>query len=88
MIVLWQIQKITVTVQFSLCFILILRAISKYTPPGAYIWRGDLKEGFLRYEFGGLIFGGAYFWKFTVFYFEKITRYYKAMNVKTSGFLN
>ena len=27
---------------------------------GAYIWRGDLTEGFLRYEFGGLIFGGAY----------------------------
>ena len=25
-----------------------------------YIWRGYLKEGFLRYEFGGLIFGGAY----------------------------
>ena len=28
----------------------------------AYIWRGDLTEGFLRYEFGGLIFGGAYTW--------------------------
>ena len=27
---------------------------------GAYIWRDDLTEGFLRYEFGGLIFGGAY----------------------------
>ena len=32
-------------------------------PGGAYIWRGDLTEGFLRYEFGGLIFGGAYTWK-------------------------
>ena len=33
-------------------------------PPtrGAYIWRGDLIEGFLHYEFGRLIFGGAYFW--------------------------
>ena len=30
---------------------------------GAYICRGDLKEGFLRYEFGGLIFGGAYTWR-------------------------
>ena len=29
-------------------------------PGGAYIWRGDLTDGFLRYEFGGLIFGGAY----------------------------
>ena len=40
---------------------LYLRAISKYKPPGgAYIWRDDLTEGFLRYESGGLIFGGAY----------------------------
>ena len=46
---------------------------SKCKSPGAYIWRGDLTEGFLRYEFGGLIFGGAYTWRdlcfrnFTVF---------------------
>ena len=26
---------------------------------GAYIRRGDLTEGFLRYDFGGLIFEGA-----------------------------
>ena len=38
------------------------------SPWGAYIWRGDLMEGFLCYEFGGLIFGGAYFWNFMVFY--------------------
>ena len=25
---------------------------------GAYIWRGDIAEGFLRYEFGG-----AYIWR-------------------------
>ena len=37
------------------------------SPRGAYIWRGDLTEGFLRYWFGGLIFGGAYFRNFTVF---------------------
>ena len=36
-------------------------------PGGAYIWRGNLTEGFLRYEFGGLIFEGAYFRNFTVF---------------------
>ena len=29
-------------------------------PWAAYIQRGDLTEGFLRYDFGGLIFGGAY----------------------------
>ena len=50
-----------------LCFTQYLRAISKYKPPkGAYIWRGDLTEGFLGYEFGGLIYGGAYFRNFTV----------------------
>ena len=27
-------------------------------------------EGFLRYEFGGLIFGGAYFRNFTVCYID------------------
>ena len=32
----------------------------------AYIWKGDLTEGFLRYEFGGLIHGGAYFRNLTV----------------------
>ena len=40
---------------------------------GAYIWRGNLTGVFLRYEFGGLIFGGAYtlgayFWNFTAFH--------------------
>ena len=39
-------------------------------PGGAYIRRGDLTEGFLLYEFGGLIFGGAYTWRglFSEFY--------------------
>ena len=35
------------------------------SPWGAYIWRGDLTDGFLRYEFGGLIHGGAYLRNFT-----------------------
>ena len=40
------------------------------SPRGAYIWRGDLTEGVLRYRFGGLIFGGAYTWRglFSEFY--------------------
>ena len=37
------------------------------SPWGAYIWRGYLTEGFLRYNFGGLILGRAYFRNFTVF---------------------
>ena len=43
------------------------------SPWGAYIWRGDLTEGFLHYQFGGLILileglihGGAYFRNFLV----------------------
>ena len=59
-------KKIYVTVTILLCFTLNLRAISKYKPPGAYIRRGDLTEGFLLYEFQGLIFGGAYFRNFTI----------------------
>ena len=30
-------------------------------PQGAYIWRGDSTEGFLRYEFGGLYLEGFIF---------------------------
>ena len=46
-----------------------LRAIFQLQTPGggAYIWRGDLTDGFLCHRFGGLIFGGAYFRSFTVF---------------------
>ena len=58
-IVLWQIKNLYVTLHFLLWFILNLRVIFKYKLVGAYIWRGDLMEGFLFYEFGGLKFGGA-----------------------------
>ena len=47
------------TIQFFLCFILNLRAIYEYKSPGACIWRGDLSDGFLGYEFGG----GGYIWR-------------------------
>ena len=55
---------------FLLSFTLYLRAISKYKSPAGYIWRGDLTKGFLRYDFGGLIFEGAYTWRrlFSEFY--------------------
>ena len=56
--------KLEGNLSFLLSFTLYLRAISKYKSPGweggwAYSWKGYLTEGFLRYEFGGLIFGGA-----------------------------
>ena len=37
------------------------------SPRGAYIWRGDLTEGFFSLFVWGLIVGGAYFRNFTVF---------------------
>ena len=55
-----------------LCFTLYLRAIFQVQGPGggAYIWRGDLTEVFLRYRVGGLLFGGADTWRglFSEFY--------------------
>ena len=46
------------------------RNFPRTSPRGAYIWKGDLAEGFLCYWFGGLIFGGAYTWRalFSEFY--------------------
>ena len=66
-----------VNLPLLLCFTLYLRAIFRVQAPGGlhYIWRGDLTEGFLRYQFGGLIFGGAYTWRglFSEFYGKSLT---------------
>ena len=56
---------------FALFYFVFEGNFSSTSPRGAYIWRGDLTEGFLRYWFGGLyleglIHGGAYFRNFTV----------------------
>ena len=48
---------------FALFYFVFEGSFPKYKPPGAYNWRGDLTVGFLRYEFGGLTFGGAYTWR-------------------------
>ena len=56
-VVLWQMQNFKCHSKL-LCFILNLRAISEYKPLGTCIWRGDLSEGFLHYEFGGLYLEG------------------------------
>ena len=55
---------------FSLFYFVFEGNFPSTSTPGAYIWRGDLTEGFLRYRFGGLIFGGAYTWRglFSEFY--------------------
>ena len=71
-------KSLYVTVRFLPCFILYFRALSKYKPPGVYIRRGDLTEGFLRYEFEGLIFGGAYTsWDLFSEFYGNITDYRK-----------
>ena len=59
---------------FSLFYVVFEGNFPSTSPWGAYIWRGDLTEGFLRYRFGGLIFGGAYFRNFTVFVILRIAR--------------
>ena len=48
---------------FSLFYFVFEGNFPSASPQGAYIWRGDLTEGFLRYRFGGLIFVGAYTWR-------------------------
>ena len=60
-------RKFTV---FTLFYFVFESNFHVQAPRGAYIWRGDSTEGFLRYEFGGLIFGGAYTWRglFSEFY--------------------
>ena len=50
-------SKLTV---FALFYFVFQGNFPSTSPRGAYIWRGDLTEGFLRYRFGGLIFGEAY----------------------------
>ena len=59
---------------YHFCFVLLCIGgqIPSTSPAGAYIRRGDLTDGFLRYNFvglifGGLIHGGAYFRNFTVY---------------------
>ena len=60
-------RKFTV---FALFYFVFEGNFPSTSPRGAYIWRGDLTEGFLHYRFGGLIFGGAYTWRglFSEFY--------------------
>ena len=55
---------------FALFFFVFEGNFPGTSPREAYIWSGDLTEGFLRYRLGGLIFGGAYFRNFTVSVFH------------------
>ena len=48
---------------FALFYFVFESNFPSTSPWGACIWRGDLTEGLMRYQFGGLIFGGAYTWR-------------------------
>ena len=48
---------------FALLYFVFEGNFPSTSPRGAYIWRGNLTEGFLCYRFRGLIFGGAYTWR-------------------------
>ena len=54
------VSKFTV---FALFYFVFEGNFPSTSPWGAYIWRGDLTEGFLCYRLRGLIFGGAYTWR-------------------------
>ena len=53
---------------YDFCFVLlcIRGQILSTSPPGGLYSEGRFNGGFLRYDFGGLIFGGAYFRNLTV----------------------
>ena len=62
-------RKFTV---FALFYFVLEGNFPSTSPRGAYIWRGDLTEGFCVTGLGGLylealIHGGAYFRNFTIF---------------------
>ena len=54
-------------------------------PRGTYIRRGDLREGFLRYDFGGLTYWEAYFRNFTVFWSKEILEIWVSQNLARLG---
>ena len=64
-------RKFTV---FALFYVIFEGKFQVQDPPpqGGLYSKGRFNGGFLRYQFGGLKFGGAYFQNFTVFYDRNI----------------
>ena len=49
------------TIESKFTFFALFFFVFEYKPQGAYIWRGDFMEGFLRYRLGGAcIWSGLY----------------------------
>ena len=59
---------------FALFYLVFEGNFPSTSPRGGNIWRGDLTEGFLRYRFGGLIFGGVYFWNLKYYEAQKMLK--------------
>ena len=76
---------------FALFYFVFEGKFQLQTPPGGtYVRRGDLTEGFLRHDFVGLIFGGAYFRNlteidFNVYKFTQLNKIH--LTVKDSKYL-
>ena len=64
---------------FALFYFVFEGSFPSTSPWRAYIWRGVLTEGFLRYRFGGLIFGGAYTWRRGLYMEGLIFRFYGSL---------
>ena len=69
---------------FALCYFVFEGKFQVQVLRGAYIRRGDLTEGCLRYDFWGLIFGGAYKWRelFLEFYGISLVKRWEAFLLK------
>ena len=80
-------SKLTV---FALYYFVFEGNFPSTSPRGAYICRGDLTDGFLRYWIGGLIFGGAHTWRglFSEFYGTLFSTFYFQVSDFENGFPN
>ena len=75
---------------FALLYFVFEGKFKVQAPGGPYIRRGDLTEGFLRYDFGGLVFGGAYTWTglFSEFYGTFLLRCKIIKPLKMGSYVN
>ena len=65
---------------FALFYFVFEGKFQVQAPRGAYIRRGDLTEGVLHYDFGGLIFGGAYTWRGLFYTMKNINIFWVILN--------
>ena len=73
---------------FALFYLVFEGNFPSTSPRGAYIWRGGLTEGFLRYRFGGLIFGGACTWRGLFSEFYGIRQILYVLSFRREGTMN